>query len=120
MALIATDSVGLSNLVKRAHPWMDKEGYGVEIATTAAAMGQVMKKTSGVWAAITALPVATDVLGVVLDATKEDSTKKRILVKGENVLGANALVYFAGATEPNKVAVNGFLETVGFQVNAQN
>jgi hypothetical protein len=117
--LIATDSVGLSNLLKRAHPWADKDGYGIEIATTAAAMGQVMKKTAGVWAAITALPVSTDVLGVVLDATKEDSTKKRILAKGEAIVGANALVYFAGATDPNKLAINGFLETVGIQVNTQ-
>lgn len=119
MALIATDTVGLSNLLKRGHPWMNSDGYGIEIATTAAAMGQVMKKTSGVWAAITALPVSTDVLGVVLDATKEDSTKKRILVKGEAIVGANALVYFAGATDPNKVAINGFLETIGIQVNTQ-
>lgn len=119
MAQIAQDVAGLSNLLKRAHPWMDTEGYGIEVATTAAVQGQIMKKTAGVWAAITALPVSTDVLGVVLDALKEDATKKRILAKGEAIVGANALVYFAGATDPNKAAVNGFLNAFDIQVNDQ-
>lgn len=119
MAQIAQDVAGLSNLLKRAHPWMDTEGYGIEVATTAAAMGQIMKKTAGVWAAITAVPTAGDVVGVVLDATKEDSTKKRILTKGEAIVGANALVYFSGATTGNKTATNAFLEAVGIQVNEQ-
>lgn len=119
MALIATDSVGLSNLLKRANTWMNSEGYGIEIATTSAAMGQVMKKTGATWAAITAVPSAGDVVGVVLDATKEDATKKRILTKGEAIVGANALVYFAGATGANKTATNAFLEAVDIMVNEQ-
>jgi hypothetical protein len=110
MPVIATDTQGLSNLVKRAHPWMDSEGYGIEVATTTAALGQVMVKVGAVWSAITALPLVTDNLGVCLDATSEDSTKKRILAKGEAVVGSAALIYFAGATAPNRVAVNGFLE----------
>lgn len=119
MAVIATDTLGLSNLLKRAHPWMDSEGYGIEVATTSAVMGQVMKKTTGTWAAITTTPAGGDVLGVVLDATKEDSTKKRILTKGEAIVGANALVYFAGATSGNKTSTNALLEAINIQVNEQ-
>lgn len=119
MAQIAQEEKSLSALLKRANEWMDSDGYGIEVATTAAVMGQVMKKTAGVWAAITALPLATDVLGVVLDATKEDPAKKRILAKGKAILGANELVYFAGATAGNKTTVNGFLEASGIQVNEQ-
>lgn len=111
MPVIATDTKSLSALVKRAHPWMDSDGYGIEVATTAAALGQVMVKVGAVWSAITALPVVTDNLGVCLDATSEDSTKKRILAKGEAVVASNELVYFAGATAPNRATVNGFLET---------
>jgi hypothetical protein len=117
MATVNGKTPGLSNLVLKSHPWMDTEGFGVEIATTAAAMGQVMRKTAGVWAAITALPAATDVLGVVLDETKEDSTRKRILKSGDAILKESGLVYFAGATTPNKVAIHGFLENVHIQVN---
>lgn len=119
MAVIAQEAKGLSALLKRANDWMDSDGYGIEVATTAAVMGQVMKKTGGVWAAITALPIATDVLGVVLDATKEDPAKKRILAKGKAIVGANELVYFAGATAGNKTTVNGFLEVFDIQVNEQ-
>jgi hypothetical protein len=119
MAVIAEDVKGLSNLLKNAHPWMESEGYGLEVATTAAVMGQVVKKTGGNWVAITAVPSAGDVVGVVLDATKEDATKKRVLVKGEAIVGDKALVYFTGATGANKLAVNAFLEAVDIQVNAQ-
>lgn len=117
MPQILTGTLGLSNLLKRAHPWMESEGYGLEIATTAAATGQVMKKTAGVWAAITAVPLATDTIGVALDVTKEDSTKKRILVKGEAVVSAAALIYFGGATSGDKVSVNALLEANDIQVN---
>jgi hypothetical protein len=98
---------------------MESEGYGLEVYTTAAVMGQIMLKTGAVWAAITAVPLSTDTIGIVLDATKEDPTKKRILVKGEAVVGANALTYFGGATNPNKLAVNALLEARDIQVNAQ-
>ena len=119
MPQIAVDSLGLSNLVKRQHPWMESDGYGLEIATTAAATGQVMKKTAGVWAAITTVPLATDTIGVVLDATKEDSTKKRILLvaKGEAILSDAALVYFSGATAQNKLDTIALLESGRVQVN---
>lgn len=119
MALIATESLGLSHLLKRSHPWMESEGYGIETYTTAAVMGQVMLKTGSVWAAITAVPLSTDTIGICLDALKEDSTKKRILVKGEAVVGANALTYFGGATNPNKASVNALLEAIDIQVNTQ-
>lgn len=119
MAQIAQEAKSLSALLKRAHPWMDSEGYGIEVATTAAAMGQIMKKTAGTWAAITAVPTAGDVVGVVLDATNEDSTKKRILTKGYAIVGANELVYFSGATTGNKTATNAFLEAVDIQVDEQ-
>jgi hypothetical protein len=119
MAQIAQEAAGLGNLLKRAHPWMDSEGYGIEIATTAAVLGQVVKKTGSDWAAITAAPADGDVIGVVLDATKEDAAKKRILVKGEAIVGKNALVYFAGATDPDKATANAALEAVDIQVNDQ-
>jgi len=117
MPQILTGTLGLSNLLKRVHPWMESEGYGLEIATTAAVMGQVMKKTAGTWAAITAVPLATDTIGVVLDATKEDSTKKRILIKGEAIVSDAALVYFSGATTGDKNSVNALLEAKDIQVN---
>lgn len=119
MAVIATETVGLSNLLKRAHEWMDSEGYGIEVATTAVATGQIMKKTAGVWGAITVVPTGGDIIGVALDALKEDSTKKRILTKGPAVVADLALIYFGGATAPNKVSTNAFLEAVDIQVNAQ-
>lgn len=118
MPQILTGSLGLSNLLKRAHPWMESEGYGIEVATTAVATGQVMKKTTGTWAAITTTPSAGDVLGVALDVLKEDSTKKRILVKGEAVVSADALIYFSGATAGNKTATNALLEAIDIQVNS--
>lgn len=117
MPQIATGTLGLSSLVKRAHPWMESEGYGIEIVTTSAAMGQVMKKTTGTWAAITVAPSVGDEVGVVLDATKEDSTKKRVLVKGEAILADSALVYFGGATSGDKTATKAALEAKEIQVN---
>lgn len=117
MPLIATDTVGLSNLVKREHPWMESDGYGIVVTASTAVMGQVVKNTAGTWAAITNVPLATDEIGVVLDATKEDATKKRILVKGETILGAHALVYFSGATAGNIAAVNALLEAKNIQIN---
>lgn len=119
MALISTEGQSLSHLLKRSHPWMESDGYGVEVATTSAVMGQVMLKSGSTWAAITVVPASTDVIGVVLDATKEDSTKKRILFKGEAVVGANALTYFSGATTGNKNSVNALLEARNIQVNTQ-
>lgn len=119
MAQIAQDVVGLSHLVKRPHPWMDSEGYGIEIITTAVAQGQIMLKTGATWAAITAVPTAPATVGVVLDATKEDATKKRILVKGECVLADKAMTYFTNATAPQKLAVNAFLEAQDIQANPQ-
>lgn len=110
---------GLSNLLLRSHDWMDTDGWGVEFATTSAAMGQVVKKTGATWAAITAVPVAGDVIGVVMDEAKEDSTKKRVLKYGDAILKAGGLVYFAGATDANKTAVNAFLEANRIQVNKQ-
>ncbi len=51
---------GLSNIVLLAHPWFQSEGWGVEVATTAIANGQIVKKTGSTWAAITAvLPLVT-------------------------------------------------------------
>jgi hypothetical protein len=108
---------GLSNLVLKSHPWMDVEGWGVEIATTAAAMGQVVVKTGGNWAAITAVPSAGAVVGVVMDETKEDPTKKRVLKYGDAILKESGLVYFTGATGANKLAVQAFLEANRIQVN---
>ena len=110
---------GLSNIVLMAHPWMQSEGYGVEIATTAIANGQIVKKTGSTWAAITAVPTAGDVIGVVLDETKEDSAKKRVLKYGDTILKSGGLVYFSGATTANKLAVNDFLEANRIQVNDQ-
>ena len=117
MPLIATDSLRLSSLVKRPHPWMESEGYGLVVATSTDAMGQVVINNAGTWEAITAVPLATDEIGVVLDATKEDSTKKRILVKGECILADSALVYFSGATSGNKADVNALLEAKDIQIN---
>jgi hypothetical protein len=117
MAVIAEDVKGLSNLLKNAHPWMESEGYGLEVATTAAVMGQVVKKTGGNWAAITAVPSAGDVIGVVMDETKEDSAKKRILKYGDAILKETGLVYFSGATGANRLAVQAFLEGNRIQVN---
>lgn len=119
MAQIAQEAAGLGNLLKRAHPWMDAEGYGIEIATIAADQGQVVKKTGSTWAAITAAPTASNTIGVVLDATKEDATKKRILIKGEAIVGKNALVYFAAASDADKLATNALLEVLDIQVNDQ-
>lgn len=117
MPLIAEDVRGLSNLVKRPHPWMESEGYGLVIAASTDAMGQVVINNAGTWEAIAAVPLATDEIGVVLDATKEDSTKKRILVKGECVLSDAALVYFTGATSGDIADVNALLEAKNIQIN---
>ena len=117
MATVNGKTPGLSNLVLMSHPWMDVQGYGVEIATTALAMGQVAKKTGSTWAAITAVPSAGDVIGVVMDETKEDSAKKRILKYGDAILKETGLVYFSGATGANKLAVQAFLEGNRIQVN---
>ncbi len=119
MATTTGKTPGLSNLVLVAHPWMDVHGYGVEFATTAAAPGQIVKKTAGVWAAITAVPTGGDVIGIVLDESKEGSTKKRVLKHGDTILKADAILYFAGATAPNKVATNAFLEANRMQINDQ-
>lgn len=117
MPLIATDTAGLSNLVKRAHPWMESEGYGLVIATTADVMGQVVVNNAGTWEAISSVPLASAEIGIVLDATKEDATKKRILVKGEAIVASHALVYFTGATAGNIASVNALLEAKNIQVN---
>jgi len=110
---------GLSNILLLAHPWFQSEGWGVEVATTSIANGQIVKKTDSTWAAITAVPADGDVIGVVLDETKEDSAKKRILKNGDAILKAGGLVYFSGATAANKTAVNAFLEAARIQVNEQ-
>lgn len=117
MPQILTGTLGLSNLLKRAHPWMESDGYGLEIAGSAIAMGQVVKKTAGTWAAITAVPLATDTIGVALDPTKESATKTRILVKGEAIVSDAALIYFSGATAGDKTSVNALLEAKDIQVN---
>lgn len=117
MPQILTGTLGLSNLLKRSHPWMESEGYGLEIASTAIALGQVVVKTAGVWAAITAVPLDTDIVGVALDATKENATKTRILTKGEAIVSDAALIYFAGATSGDKTSVNALLEAKDIQVN---
>lgn len=119
MPLIATDTLGLSNLVKRQHPWMESDGYGMVVAASTDAMGQVVIDNAGTWEAIAAVPISTDTLGVVLDATKEDSTKKRILLvaKGEAILSDAALVYFSGATAQNKLDTIALLEAGRIQVN---
>ena len=119
MPVIATDTLGLSNLVKRQHPWMESDGYGLTVATSTDAMGQVVVNNAGTWEAITAVPLAADELGVVLDATKEDATKKRILLvaKGEAILSDAALVYFTGATAQNKLDTIALLEAGRVQVN---
>ena len=119
MATTNGKTPGLSNLLLMSHPWMDTQGFGVEFATTAAVPGQIVKKTGGNWAAITAVPSAGDVIGVVLDESKEDAAKKRILKHGDAILKASGLVYFSGASGANKTATNAFLEANRIQINEQ-
>lgn len=119
MAVIATDTLGLSNLLKRAHPWMESDGWGIEVVETDEDMGQVMIKESGIWAAIDEVPSTFDQIGVVLDATKEDADFKRVLFKGDAVVAKEALVYFTGATSGNKLSVDALLEAADIQVNTQ-
>lgn len=52
-----------------------------------------------------------------MDETKEDPAKKRILKFGDAILKESGLVYFAGATSANKLAVQAFLEGNRIQVN---
>lgn len=117
MATTNGKTVGASNLLLRVHPWFDTDGWNVEFVTTAAVMGQVMKKTSGTWAAITTTPAAGDVLGVVVDETKENSGVKRVIKGGDYIVKSSGLVYFTGATTANKNATNALLEAIGIQVN---
>lgn len=117
MATSNGKTVGASNILLRVHPWFDTDGWNTEFVTTAIADGQIVKKTTGTWAAITALPVSGDVLGIVIDATKENSGVKRIIKGGDYIVKASGLLYFSGATTGNKTATNALLEALGMQVN---